>query len=118
VDAIKIKISKVGGYIPARKIVDISEAAGIKLVIGQGICSSLEAAAEAHLACAYPHVYPVAEMVGPTKLKGDLVEPALDLRSGYLDLPDGPGLGVELSSGALEKFTIAAPTVAAKAVTA
>lgn len=108
VDAIKIKISKVGGYIPARKIIDICEAAGIKLVIGQGICSSLEAAAEAHLACAYPHVCPVAEMVGPTKLRGDLIEPGLDLRSGYLELPEGPGLGVTLSDAALSRYTIGA----------
>lgn len=107
-DAIKIKISKVGGYIPARKIIDIAESAGIKLVIGQGICSSLEAAAEAHLACAYPHVHPVAEMVGPTKLKGDLVEPPLDLGSGYLELPQGPGLGVELSMKAIRQYTMGA----------
>lgn len=107
-DAIKIKISKVGGYINARKIIDIAESAGIKLVIGQGICSSLEAAAEAHLACAYPHVHPVAEMVGPTKLKGDLVEPLLDLGSGYLELPAGPGLGVEFSMKAIRQYTMGA----------
>jgi muconate cycloisomerase len=105
-DAIKIKVSKVGGYIAARKIIDIAEASGTKLVIGQGICSSLEAAAEAHLACAYPHVHPVAEMVGPMKLKGDLVEPGLDLSNGYLDLPPGPGLGLSLSMKALEQYTI------------
>ena len=105
-DAIKIKISKCGGYIAARKIIDIAESAGLKLVIGQGICSSLEAAAEAHLACAYPHVYPVAEMVGPAKLQGDLVTPALDLSTGYLELPQGPGLGVELSDEALRKYSL------------
>lgn len=108
-DAIKIKISKVGGFIAARKIIDIAEAAGIKLVIGQGICSSLEAAAEAHMACAYPHVHPVAEMVGPTKLSGDLVEPGLDLSTGWLDLPMGPGLGVELSLPALARHTLQPP---------
>lgn len=106
VDAVKIKISKVGGYISARKIVDICEASGIKLIIGQGICSSLEAAAEAQLACAYPHVHPVAEMVGPAKLKDDLVTSPLDLGSGYLELPAGPGIGVELSLAALKKYTI------------
>jgi len=109
-DAIKIKISKAGGYIPARKIVDVCEAAGVKLVIGQGICSSLEAAAEAHLACAYPHVCPVAEMVGPEKLKGDLIEPGLDLRSGYLELPKGPGLGVTMSDAALARYTVGPET--------
>ena len=116
-DAIKIKISKVGGYIAARKIIDIAEAAGIKLVIGQGICSSLEAAAEAHLACAYPHVYPVAEMVGPAKLQGDLVTPAFDLKSGYLDLPRGAGLGVELSEEALRKYSLDGAQSTARAAT-
>lgn len=105
-DAIKIKISKVGGYIPARKIIDIAEAAGIKLVIGQGICSSIEAAAEAQLACAYPHVYSVAEMVGPTKLQDDLADPALDLRSGFLDLPQGHGIGIDLSENLLKRYTL------------
>lgn len=114
-DAIKIKISKVGGYIAARKIVDIAEASGTKLVIGQGICSSLEAAAEAHLACAYPHVHPVAEMVGPTKLKDDLVEPGLDLSSGYLELPTGPGLGLTLSMKAVQRYTLQLKTVTAQA---
>ena len=114
-DAIKIKITKCGGYIAARKIIDIAESAGLKLVIGQGICSSLEAAAEAHLACAFPHVYPVAEMVGPAKLQGDLVTPALDLSAGYLELPQGPGLGVELSDEALRKYSIDAPKVPQRA---
>lgn len=104
-DAIKIKISKVGGYIAARKIIDVAEAAGIKLVIGQGICSSIEAAAEAQLACAYPHVCPVAEMVGPAKLLGDLTEPGLDLGSGVLDLPEGAGIGLVLSEKMLRKYT-------------
>ncbi len=115
VDAIKIKISKVGGYIAARKIIDIAEASGTKLVIGQGICSSLEAAAEAHVACAYPFVCPVAEMVGPAKLKGDLVEPPLDIANGYLDLPTGVGLGVDLSLAALKRYTIGAEVQAAAA---
>jgi len=109
-DAVKIKISKAGGYIPARKIIDVCESAGIKLVIGQGICSSLEAAAEAQLACAYPHVCPVAEMVGPEKLKGDLIDPPLDLKSGHLDLPKGPGLGVTLSNDALARYAESAET--------
>ena len=116
VDAVKIKISKAGGYIPARKIIDVCEAAGIKLVIGQGMCSSLEAAAEAHLACAYPHVCPVAEMVGPEKLKGDLIEPGLDLKSGHLDLPEGPGLGVTLSEAALARYVEGAETTGKKRI--
>lgn len=105
-DAIKIKLTKVGGYIAARKIIDLAEAAGLKLVVGQGICSSIEAAAEAQLACAYAHIHPVAEMVGPTKLLGDLADPPLDLQRGYLELPAGVGIGVGISPSLLQKYTI------------
>lgn len=111
-DAIKIKLTKVGGYIAARKIIDLAEAAGLKLVVGQGICSSIEAAAEAQLACAYPHIHPVAEMVGPTKLLGDLAERPLDLQRGVLELPEGVGIGVGLAPQRLEQYTIQ-PTPAA-----
>lgn len=104
--AIKLKLTKVGGYIAARKIIDIAEAAGLKVVIGQGICSSVEAAAEAQLACAYPHVHPVAEMVGPTKLLGDLALDPLDLHTGRLTLPKGAGIGVSLSDELLQKYAM------------
>ena len=106
VDAIKIKITKVGGNINARKIIDICEGAGIKLILGQGLCSTLEAVAEAHLACAYEYVWPVAEMVGPAKLVDDLTDTPVDLMQGVMNLPDGPGLGVELSEEKLRKYDV------------
>ena len=106
VDAIKIKITKVGGYINARKIIDICEGANIKLILGQGLCSTLEAVAEAHLACAYEYVWPVAEMVGPTKLVDDLTDTPVDLMQGVMNLPEGPGLGVELSEEKLRKYEV------------
>ncbi len=106
-DAIKIKVSKCGGYIGARKIIDVAEAAGIKLIIGQGICSSIEAAGEIHLACAYPHVCDVADMVGPAKLLGDLVEKSLDMSRGTITLPQGVGLGLDLSEDRLREYALA-----------
>jgi L-alanine-DL-glutamate epimerase-like enolase superfamily enzyme len=106
-DGLKIKISKVGGFIEARRILDVAEAAGIKVIIGNGICSSIEAASELQLACAYPHIYPVAEMVGPAKLAGDLAEKPFDLRSGKIQLTAGAGLGVDLSEAKLKEYTIA-----------
>ena len=105
-DGIKIKISKVGGFIEARKIIDVAEAAGIKLIIGSGICSSVEAASEVHLACACPHVWSVAEMVGPAKLAGDLAQNAFYLSDGTISLPAGAGLGGEGSEERVKKYPL------------
>ncbi|HAT36206.1 MAG TPA: hypothetical protein DCS82_10850, partial [Rhodospirillaceae bacterium] len=104
-DVIKIKITKVGGYINARKIIDVCDASGTGLVIGQGLCSSVEAAAEAQVACAFEHVCDVAEMVGPAKLKDDLTPTPISLAGGTLALPDGPGLGVELDDAKLAQYS-------------
>jgi muconate cycloisomerase len=109
VDAIKIKLTKVGGYIAARKIIAICEAAGIKLVVGQGMCSSIEAAAEAQLATAYSGISPVGEMVGPAKLQEDLAHPGLDVSPGYIDLPSNPGIGVSLSLDRLRRYSLERP---------
>ena len=105
-DGLKVKISKVGGFIEARRIIDVAEAAGIKVIIGNGICSSIEAAAELQLACAYAHVHPVAEMVGPAKLAGDLAEHPFDLSRGAIRLEPGMGLGVTLSQERLREYAI------------
>lgn len=106
-DGIKVKMSKVGGFIEARRIVDVAESAGLKLIIGNGICSSIEAASELQLACAYPHVYPVAEMVGPAKLAGDLATLPFDLSGGKIVLAEGSGLGVDLCEQRLREYAIA-----------
>lgn len=105
-DAIKIKLTKVGGYINARRVIEMCESAGVMLVIGQGLCSSLEAAAEVQIACAFNHVCPVAEMVGPTKLKDDLAVEPVDFSNGTMKMPKGLGIGVELSEEKLNLYDV------------
>ena len=105
-DVIKIKITKVGGYINARKIIDVCESSGTELVIGQGLCSSIEASAEAQLACAFSHVCPVAEMVGPAMLRDDLTDTPISLEGGQLSLPEGSGIGIDLSEEKLALYTV------------
>ncbi|MEL7567847.1 MAG: enolase C-terminal domain-like protein [Dehalobacterium sp.] len=104
VDMIKIKISKAGGFIKARKIIDLAEAAGIPIILGQGICTSVESFAEIHLACSYNNVVPLCEMVGPTKLKSDIAEDGLTISQGKVQVPKGPGLGLTVKEELWSKF--------------
>lgn len=104
IDAVKIKITKVGGYINARRIIELCQAADVKVILGQGLCSTLEAAAEVQLACAFAHIDGTGEMVGPMKLSDDLTDVPADLSTGSLALPSGLGIGVELSASKLEKY--------------
>ena len=44
------------------------------------------------------------ECVGPLKTADDIVTQKLDLSSGELALPAGPGLGVELDEEKVQRF--------------
>lgn len=103
-DMIKIKLSKAGGYTKARKIIDVAEAAGIPIIVGQGICTSVESFAEIHLAASYQNVVPLCEMVGPTKLQSDIAENGLTITQGKVQVPSGPGLGLTVKEELWSKF--------------
>ena len=47
------------------------------------------------------------ECVGPLKTTDDIVTSKLDLTSGAIDLPPGPGLGVTLDEGKLARYRYA-----------
>ena len=49
-------------------------------------------------------IYP-ADVLGPTFVDDLLVAP-LEISGGYGTPPDGPGLGIELNKGVLEKYAV------------
>lgn len=60
--------------------------------------------ANAHLMAACPNGYMLESNMTPNPLKEGLFKEKLAVQEGYLDLPEGPGLGVELREGLEELF--------------
>ena len=58
------------------------------------------------MACAFSHVCSVAEMVGPAKLRDDLTDSPISLEGGQLSLPEGNGIGIDLSEEKLAQYTV------------
>ena len=111
-DAYCIKLYKLGGITPARKIAGIAEAANIQLNCG-GLAtqSQLEAAAGAHFYSSIPaaRMMGAAEFVlGLNAVSKDPIcaESGFVLRDGHVDVPRGPGLGITVDEAALEKHTL------------
>lgn len=100
-DVLNVKLGKAGGFIGAKKIAAIAEAAGLKCVLGTAFGLGLEIAAKAHLFAATEIVTDAVEFT-ELSLHGTLLRPPWDARfglpleDGCLPVPDGPGLGVEL----------------------
>lgn len=103
-DIVKVKVMKQGGFLNTRRMISTAEAAGIRCVVGHGFGLGVNTMAEIMLAATSKNVIEGLECVGPLKTSDDIVTHKLDLTSGRLPLPGGPGLGVTLDEAKLGKY--------------
>jgi L-alanine-DL-glutamate epimerase-like enolase superfamily enzyme len=111
-DAFCIKLYKLGGLTPARKIAAVAEASDIQLNCGGlAVQSQLEAAAAAHFYAAPPvhRMMGAGEFVfGLNTIGPDPLVPETDfeVRDGHVNVPTGPGLGIKIDEAALKRHTL------------
>lgn len=96
-DIVNIKIGKVGGIWPAKKVAAIAEAAGIPCTVGSNLELSIGSAAALHFATSTPAVkLPSDLLIGPFLHDQDIT--ARSLKESFVDgyglVPQTPGLGV------------------------
>ena len=111
-DAYCIKLYKLGGITPAKKIAAVAHAANMQINCGGlAVQSQLEAAAGAHFYASIPasRMMGAAEFVlGLNATAKDPLCPESDfrIRDGHVDVPRGPGLGITIDEAALKKNTL------------
>jgi muconate cycloisomerase len=116
-DALCIKLYKVGGLTPARKIAAVAQSANLMLNCGGlAVQSQLEAAAAAHFYASIPERRMMGAgefLFGLNATAPDPLVPETDfvVRDGHVDVPTGPGLGVVIDDAALKKHTLAQEVV-------
>lgn len=112
VDVFCIKLYKLGGITPARKIGAIAEASGILMNAGGlAVVSQLEAAASAQFCASIParRTFGAAEFVFGLETNGHdpLVEESdFRITDGTVPVPTGPGLGLVVKESVLEQMTL------------
>ena len=112
VDVFCIKLYKVGGLTPAKKIAAIAEASNIQLNCGGlSVQSQLEAAAGAHFYASTPasRMMGAAEFVfGLNTNAKDPLCPESDFKveDGFVNVPKGPGLGITIDEKLLKANTL------------
>jgi muconate cycloisomerase len=103
-DIVKVKVMKQGGFINTRRMIATAEAAGIRCVLGHGFGLGINTMAEIMCAATSNNVIDGLECVGPLKTSDDIVTNKLDLMSGSIALPAGPGLGVVLDDAKISRY--------------
>jgi muconate cycloisomerase len=99
-----LKVAKHGGLFNTRKVAAIAQAGDIDWYGGTMLETSLGSAASAHLFSTLGPSHHGCELFGPLLLADDIVEEGMVTKNGQLQLPDGPGFGVQVSTEKLERF--------------
>ena len=105
-DFVKFGIKQAGGLLRAAHMLATAEAAGIPVVLGHGFGLDPSTMAEIMLAATSRNVVPGLECVGPLKVADTVATTRLDIGSGSIALPPGPGLGIVLDDVKLEQYRL------------
>ena len=103
-DILQPSITKVGGISEFKKIVALAQAANVPIAphsfyFGPGLAATLHVAASFH--SPLPVEFPTGQLDVPF-----LTQP-LEAHDGWIDVPQGPGLGVEVNEEAIRRYPYA-----------
>jgi len=102
--AVAMKIAKAGGPLRVLEQAAVAKAAGIGLYGGTMLEGTIGTAASLHAWSTLETLHWGSEMFGPLLMKDDIVVQPLDFHDNGVDLPRGPGLGVEIDEDRLAEY--------------
>ena len=103
---INIKAGRVGGFLEAVRIHDLARAADIPVWCGGMLETGIGRAANAALAALPGFTLPGDVSASDRFYERDIVTEPIVLDDGFVRVPTGPGLGVEIDAAALDEFTV------------
>ncbi|HYM68061.1 MAG TPA: mandelate racemase/muconate lactonizing enzyme family protein [bacterium] len=108
VDVVLPDISRAGGLTECRKIAMLADVANVKLCPHNSVCSAVHQAASLHLCAAIPNFLMYEFWSGHNPLAHIVTAPFATTADGYVAVPTGPGLGIEIDEAALEALVVRA----------
>lgn len=106
VDVVQPDLTRCGGFTVARKIVHMAELRN-RLVIPHSWSSDLLTAASLHLTAFQRRAEFVEFNTSQGPLSRLLVKEPIRMKDGFVPVPQGPGLGVEVDDAVIERYRVA-----------
>lgn len=103
-DVFAVKIAQSGGLVPAMQVAAIAQLAGISLYGGTMLEGAVGTAASAHVFSTFGELQFGTELFGPLLLTQELLTEPLQYRDFMLQVPTGPGLGIEIDHDKLARL--------------
>lgn len=95
-DVFAVKICQSGGLVPARLVGDVASLMGISLYGGTMLEGAIGTAASAHLFSTFTNLDFGTELFGPLLLTREILSEPLVYKDFMLQVPTGPGLGIDI----------------------
>jgi L-alanine-DL-glutamate epimerase-like enolase superfamily enzyme len=107
VDVVQVDLTRCGGFTEAMKIASLAWDRGIP-VANHGFTTYINVAAALHWLNAIPNAL-ICEFVAEeeTNLREQITKQKLRARDGYLEIPEEPGLGIDLDEEAVRRYRVA-----------
>lgn len=104
VDIVQVDLTRVGGFTEAMKIAALAADRGVP-VVNHGFTTYINVSAALHFLASIPGSF-IAEFVVEegTTLRNFITKNPIKAKDGWLDVPCGPGLGIELDEDAIERY--------------
>jgi L-alanine-DL-glutamate epimerase-like enolase superfamily enzyme len=106
VDLLQVDLTRCGGFTEAIKIAALAWDRGLP-VANHGFTTYINVAAALHFLASIPNAL-ICEFVAEeeTNLRESLTKQKFRAKDGYLDIPDAPGLGIDLDEDAIAKYRV------------
>jgi L-alanine-DL-glutamate epimerase-like enolase superfamily enzyme len=106
IDVVQVDLTRCGGFTEAMKIAALAADHGLP-VANHGFTTYINVAAALHWLNSVPNAL-IAEFVTQenTNLREFLTRQKIRAKDGYLEMPQDPGLGIELDDDAIAKFRV------------
>jgi len=105
VDIVQPDLSRCGGFTTARKIMWMAQKNSIDIVPHAWL-SDLLTSASLHLNAALPRSLFVEYNICSGNALKSIIKNPLKMENGYIEVPEGPGLGIEINEKAIENYRI------------
>ncbi len=99
---VRTDLSLAGGFTQTRKIAGIAEAASVQ-IFPHLMGSPVNTAAFTHFAASIPNYYAMEAGLHTTAQRS-IVDQPFEISGGYREIPDRPGIGIEIDEAACEKL--------------
>src|SRR6185436_14611744 len=106
IDVVQVDLSRCGGFTEAMKIANLAIDRGIP-VVNHGFTTYINVAAALHFLNSIPNSFILEFVVEEeTTLRDYITKQRIVAKDGYLEIPQEPGLGIELNEEGIAKYRV------------